>query len=127
VRVLGRIPPLLVAEDEIDPRVQMERHVFALERQTIDANELGAAVVRPGGEGHVADHLTVLLDAEVVAWEGEGEREEVEHRAAQRQTVHAKKRRVGIAIVCEQRANKWQHRRAIQFVSLPAVIRCPHR
>jgi len=72
VRVFRRLALLLVAEDEVDPVVQVEGHVLALERQAVDADELGAAVVRPGRQGHVANDLTVLFDAEIVAWMGFG-------------------------------------------------------
>mmetsp|Transcript_19149 Transcript_19149/g.39464 ORF Transcript_19149/g.39464 Transcript_19149/m.39464 type:complete len:272 (+) Transcript_19149:1075-1890(+) len=54
-------PPLLVAEDEVDPRVQMLANVLALEREAVDPYEFVRAAFRPRGQNHVIDLAPVVL------------------------------------------------------------------
>jgi hypothetical protein len=51
--------PLLVAEDQVDPAVQVPADVVALQRLAVQADELLRAALGPGGQDHVVDALTV--------------------------------------------------------------------
>mmetsp|Transcript_14780 Transcript_14780/g.29430 ORF Transcript_14780/g.29430 Transcript_14780/m.29430 type:complete len:293 (-) Transcript_14780:943-1821(-) len=57
----GVRPALLVAEDEVDPRVQMLANVLALEREAVDPYEFVRAAFRPRGQNHVIDLAPVVL------------------------------------------------------------------
>lgn len=51
--------PLLVAEDQVDPAVQVPADVVALQGLAVQADELLRAALGPRGEHHVVDPLTV--------------------------------------------------------------------
>eukprot|EP00968_Pinguiococcus_pyrenoidosus_P000311 scaffold16_cov242-Pinguiococcus_pyrenoidosus.AAC.17 len=64
--VLGCLSSLLVAEDQVDPVVQILAHVLALERLPVDLDE-GLRAVRPGREDDIVDHLAGLGRAKLEA------------------------------------------------------------
>ena len=53
----GRLPGLFVAEDQIDPFVQMSRDVVRLQGQSMQTNELFRGLMRPGRELNVLHGL----------------------------------------------------------------------
>ena len=52
------LTPLFVAKDQIDPLVQMRRHVLALQCPSVLGNELGRRAVRPWWQLHIANPLS---------------------------------------------------------------------
>lgn len=63
-RVDGGAALLLVAEHEVYPVVQAVRHVVALQRGAVRADELARVAARPRRQHHVAQRHARLL----VAW-----------------------------------------------------------
>ena len=58
---------LLVAEDEIDPFVEMLRDVVALQGRAVDADEFARIVLGPGRQDDVVEGDAALLGAQVEA------------------------------------------------------------
>ena len=56
-------PPLLVAEDKIDPKVQVRAHILALERAAVDGDEL-LGCLGPRRKHNVPHALAVLFGSE---------------------------------------------------------------
>ena len=57
---------LLVAKDEVDPVVQVFRHVGALERLAMALDEAPRVLSAPGRQNDVVDRRLVLTDTKVV-------------------------------------------------------------
>lgn len=65
--LLGRLPALPVAKDEVDPLVKVLADVFALEGLPHDPHKLVCAAVRPWREENVPKHLAVLPSPKIEA------------------------------------------------------------
>ena len=64
-RLDGVLAALLVAEDQVDPVVEVSGHVVRLERLPVEADELFLAAVGPGGQHDVAEGVARLGHAHV--------------------------------------------------------------
>ena len=65
IGLLRLLPPLLVPKDEVDPLVEVPRHVLRLDCVSQRRHEGGRVAVGPWGKGNIADSGPTLADAKV--------------------------------------------------------------
>lgn len=59
----GRRAVLFAAEYQVDPLMKMLRHVVALQRESVHANELARILLRPWWKNNIAELNAALLGA----------------------------------------------------------------
>lgn len=65
--IKSRFAALLVSKNEIDPIVEILRHIVGLERLPKRAHKQARIIGRPGGQDNIVDGVAVLSQAELEA------------------------------------------------------------